>query len=348
MILLAVIPTRPAPYKLGNEKKKRDAPPDFSQYLIEREFHRRAGSMAKGPMQSVLQHIRSLVVAQEAAGLADSPLLERFLTQRDEAAFEALVRRHGPMVMGVCRRVLRNPDDAEDAFHATFLVLVRKAGSIAKRQLLGNWLYGVAYRTARAARSAVERRRAKEAKAVPRQQSLEESAGQELLPLLDYELSRLPDKYRIPVILCELEGKSRPDVARQLGLPEGTLSSRLARARAMLARRLTQRGVTLAGAALAAELSQHANSAVVPSSLIVSTVKAGASVLAGQSAATGVVSGHVAALCDGVVKTMVLSKLKVATTVLLVGSVFALGTGETTRPAGKAAAAIAHVHRLVA
>jgi RNA polymerase sigma factor (sigma-70 family) len=246
-------------------------------------------------MQTVLQHIRGLVVGQETAGLEDSRLLERFLTERDEAAFEALVRRHGPMVMGVCRRILRNPDDVEDAFQATFLVLVRKAGSIAKRELLGNWRYGVAYHTARAARSAVERRRAKEAKAVARQQPPEESAWLNLLPLLDQELSRLPDKYRIPVILCELEGKSRQDVARQLGLPEGTLSSRLARARAMLARRLTQRGVTLASGTLATGLSQHANSAVVPPSLIVSTVKAGASMLASPSAAAGVVSAHVAA-----------------------------------------------------
>lgn len=164
-----------------------------------------------------------------------------------------------------------------------------------------------------------------------RQQPPEEGAWQEVLQLLDLELCRLPDKYRIPVILCELEGRSRQDVARQLGLPEGTLSSRLARARAMLARRLTQRGVTLAGGTLAAGLSQHANSAVVPPSLIVSTVKAGASVLAGQSAAAGVVSAHVAALSDGVVKTMFISKLKIATTVLLVGNVFALGTGETAR-----------------
>src|SRR5438105_9757009 len=126
--------------------------------------------MAKGPMQSVIHHIRGLVVAQDAAALADSALLERFLTRRDEAAFEALIRRHGPMVLGVCRRVLQDPHDAEDAFQATFLVFVRKAASIAKRELLGNWLYGVAYHTARAARSAAGRRRAKEARVVPRQQ----------------------------------------------------------------------------------------------------------------------------------------------------------------------------------
>jgi RNA polymerase sigma factor (sigma-70 family) len=287
--------------------------------------------MAKSPMHNVLHHIRSLVVAQEAAGLADSVLLERFLTQRDEAAFEALVRRYGPMVMGVCRRVLRNPEDAEDAFQATFLVLVRKAGSIAKRELLGNWLYGVAYHTARAARSAASLRRAKEAKAVARQQAPEESDWQDLLPLLDQELSRLPDKYRIPVILCELQGMSRQDAARQLGLPEGTLSSRLARARTMLARRLTQRGATLTGGALAMGLGQQATSAAVPPSLILSTVKAGTSVLAGSSAAAGVVSTHVAALSEGVVKTMFLSKLKIATAALLLGSVFALGTGEATR-----------------
>src|SRR5438105_15842120 len=113
--------------------------------------------MVKGPLQGIIHHIRGLVVAQDTAGSADSVLLERFLTGRDEAAFEALVRRHGPMVLGVCRRILPNPHDAEDAFQATFLVLVRKAASIAKRELLGNWLYGVAYHTARAARVAAGR-----------------------------------------------------------------------------------------------------------------------------------------------------------------------------------------------
>ena len=149
--------------------------------------------MAKGQMQSVIEHIRGLVVGEDAAGLADTALLERFATGRDEAAFEALVRRHGPMVLGVCRRTLQNPHDAEDAFQATFLVFVRKAASIRKRELLGNWLYGVAYHIARAARSAASRRRAKEAQAVPRQSSAEEGVWQDLQPLLDQELSRLPD-----------------------------------------------------------------------------------------------------------------------------------------------------------
>src|SRR5438093_9049398 len=220
--------------------------------------------MAKEQMQSVIDHIRGLVVARDAVGLADNALVERFLTRRDEAAFEALVRRHGPMVLGVCRRILRNSHDAEDAFQATFLVFVHKAASIAKRELLGNWLYGVAYHTARAARMAAGRRRAKEAKAVPRQQPSEENVWQELQPLLDRELSRLPDKYRIPVVLCELEGKSRQTVAQELGLPEGTLSSRLARARAMLARRLARRGLTLSGGALAAGLGQQATAVVLP------------------------------------------------------------------------------------
>src|SRR5437879_9363829 len=124
--------------------------------------------MAKGKLYGVIQYLRDLVPARGSAGGSDSELLEQFVTRRDEAAFEALVRRHGPMVLGVCRRALPNPHDAEDAFQATFLVLVRRAGSIARRELLGNWLYGVAYHTARAARVAAGRRRAKEAKAVPR------------------------------------------------------------------------------------------------------------------------------------------------------------------------------------
>jgi RNA polymerase sigma factor (sigma-70 family) len=144
--------------------------------------------MAKVQLQSVIQQIRGLMITDEAAGLADCTLLERFLTRRDEAAFEALVRRHGPMVLEVCRRLLANPHDAEDAFQATFLVLVRKAASITRRELLGNWLYGVAYHTARAARAVADRRRVKEAKAVPRQQPPDENDWHELQPLLDEEL----------------------------------------------------------------------------------------------------------------------------------------------------------------
>jgi RNA polymerase sigma factor (sigma-70 family) len=281
--------------------------------------------MANGQVHSIIRHIRSLVLVQDAAGMTDSELLESFVSQRDEVAFETLVRRHGPMVFNICGRVLQDPDDAEDAFQATFLVFVRRAASIAKRQLLGNWLYGVAYRTARAAKSAASRRRAKEARVVPRQVSPPEDTWQELQRLLDQELTRLPDKYRIPVVLCHLEGKSRREAAQQLHLPEGTLSSRLARARILLAGRLARSGLIVSGGTLAAALSQQTASAALSPSLLSSTVKAGALVLAGQAATTGAVSAEVAALTERVLKAMLVTRLKIAAAVLLIVGV--LGGG---------------------
>ena len=156
--------------------------------------------MAASPMSSVLRHLRAVCVADE--GATDGQLLKCFLDQQDEAAFEALVRRHGAMVLGVCRRVLQNPHDAEDAFQATFLVLVRKAASIVPREMVGNWLYGVAYRTALKAKAAAIKQRAKEmqVKDMPRHESADDDLiWRNLQPLLDRELNRLPDKYRVPV-----------------------------------------------------------------------------------------------------------------------------------------------------
>src|SRR5439155_22441953 len=152
--------------------------------------------------------------------------LEAFLARRGGAGFEAVLRRHGPMVLGVCRRVLGNAHDAEDAFQATFLVLVRKAHSLRSRELLGHWLYGVAYRTAMKARAMNAKRRTKERAAHERQPPAD-GADEELLQRLDAALQRLPEKYRVPVVLCELEGKTRKEAARLLGLPEGTVSWRL-------------------------------------------------------------------------------------------------------------------------
>ena len=250
--------------------------------------------MADGQLHDVVEYIRGLAVAPESSSQSDTELLRRFLAQRDEGAFEALVRRHGPMVLGLCRRLLREPQDAEDAFQATFLVFVRKAASITKPELLGNWLYGVASRTARTARAAAEKRRAKEARAVPREQTAEASPWQELQPFLDQELHRLPAKYRVPVILCHLQEKSRQEAARALGLPEGTLSSRLSRARTILAQRLARRCPTLTGGALLAGLSQQATAAALPISLIHATVKAGMCALGSRTLAAGIVSATVA------------------------------------------------------
>jgi RNA polymerase sigma-70 factor (ECF subfamily) len=254
---------------------------------------------------------------KDTGSVSDGALLQLFISQRDEAAFEALVRRHGPMVAGVCRRVLRNLHDAQDAFQATFLVLVRKANSVHPREMVGNWLYGVALRTALEAKRAAARRRARERKAgeMPRANK-GNAAWEELLPALDEELARLPDKYRVALVLCDLEGKSRKEAAFQLGWPEGTVASRLVRARTMLAKRLAPYGRALSSGAVAGLLSQNAASACMSSGWIVSTVKA-ASQLAAGHAANGVISANVAALIEGVSKAMLLSKIKIATALLM-------------------------------
>src|SRR5262249_25504826 len=155
--------------------------------------------------------------------------LEAFVSRREAAAFESLVRRHGPMVLGVCRRVLRDPHDAEDAFQAAFLVLARKAAAVSPPGMVGNWLDGVAHTTAVRLRAANARRRARERQVadMPQREAKQEGRQDDLHRLLDEELARLPDKYRVPVVLCDLEGRTRREVARQLELPEGTLSSRL-------------------------------------------------------------------------------------------------------------------------
>src|SRR5262249_27234943 len=153
-------------------------------------------------------------------------LLEGYVRGREEAAFAALVRRHGPMVWGVCRRVLHSHQDAEDAFQATFLVLVRKAASVVPREMVANWLYGVARQTALKARATTARRRAREKQvtAMPEPPLEQQALWDDLQPLLDQELGRLPDKYRAVIVLCDLEGKTRKEAARHFRLPEGTVA----------------------------------------------------------------------------------------------------------------------------
>jgi RNA polymerase sigma factor (sigma-70 family) len=179
----------------------------------------------------------------------DSQLLKRFARQQDEAAFAALVKRHGPMVLAVCRRILRDAHDADDAFQATFLVLVRKAPVIARPELLGNWLYGVAYRVAVKARIIAARRseRERQVPAMTLSDPLSDVTGRELRAVLDAELSRLPEKYRAPLVLCYLEGKTNEQAARLLGWPIGSISGRLARARELLRERLLSRGLAPCG-----------------------------------------------------------------------------------------------------
>jgi RNA polymerase sigma factor (sigma-70 family) len=261
---------------------------------------------------SVIEYIRRVV--GDGVGLRDGELLGRYVDRRDEAALAALVNRHGPMVWGVCRRHLSH-HDAEDAFQATFIVLVRKAASIAQREAVGNWLYGVAHQTALQARRSAARRRAREVQVteMPDAEAPQERWA-DLQPLLDEELSRLPDHYRTVIVLSDLEGRTRKEVAAQLGCPEGTVASRLVRARSMLAKRLTQRGVALSGGVLAVALSQSTGSAGVPAAVVSSTIKAASLCAAGQAA----IPVKVAALAEGVLKAMLLNKLQPALAVLVV------------------------------
>jgi RNA polymerase sigma factor (sigma-70 family) len=276
-------------------------------------------------LSKVIERLRGVLDKQIPAGLGEGELLRRYVQHRDESAFTALVRRHGPMVMGVCRRVLHDPHDAEDAFQATFLVLVRKAATLRSPELLANWLYGVAYRTALEAKTAAARRRAKEAKVVPRTSTAD--AWTDLLPALDQELDRLPEKYRAVVVLCDLEGKTRKEAAGQLGWPEGTVASRLAGARVLLAKRLARHGVAVAGGTLGALLSGRV-SGCVPDSLVASTVEAATLLAAGRAMAAGAVPA--VALAEGVLKRMLLRKLKVVPVMLAVALLLGLGIGGLT------------------
>ena len=262
-------------------------------------------------MRRTTHLLAELTRQQEHGRLSDGQMLERFLARREEAAFAALVRRHGPMVLGVCRRVLADAHAAEDAFQATFLVLVRKASSAVPRDLVGNWLHGVARRTALKARaSAARRRRAEEEASRRRADVTPDVVPDDLRPLLDEEVGRLPERYRAAVVLCVLEGKSRQEAARQLGWSEGTLSGRLARAKALLAGRLARRGVTLSGATLAM---------TVPSALVAATVQA--------TGAVAAVPAAVLTLTEEVIRAMLMTKVKAVAGVLLLVAGVGAGTG---------------------
>jgi RNA polymerase sigma factor (sigma-70 family) len=279
-------------------------------------------------MGEVLQHLRG-------AGLTDGQLLEDFISRREGAALAALVRRHGPMVWGTVRRALRNYHDAEDAFQATFLVLVRRAASVVPREMVANWLYGVARQTARKARATAARRKGRERQVteMPEPAAGGQEAWRELQPLLDEELGRLPDTYRAVIVLCDLEGKTRKEAARQLGVPEGTVAGRLARARGLLAKRLTRRGLALSGGALAALLSQNVAAAGVPASVASSTITAACLVAAGQAAAAGVISASAAALAEGVLRAMLPNKLRGVLGALALVAAGLVGGGSYLLPA---------------
>ena len=273
--------------------------------------------MTSNPLNRVAQQLRRAVLAEDSAGLTDGQLLDGFVNRRDPTALEALVRRHSPMVWGVCRRLLRHHQDAEDAYQATFLILVRKAASIRPREMVASWLYGVAHRTALNARGAAWRRALlKQLEDVPDPQLPDHDSGGEIQAVIDQELSQVPDKYRAAFILCDLEGKTRKEAASQLGLPEGTVASRLARARAILASRLALRGVVRPAGTLATALGLETALAAVPASLTSSTIQTLTLMAAGRST-SDLIRAPVAALTKGVLTAMFLTKLKMVTALLL-------------------------------
>jgi RNA polymerase sigma factor (sigma-70 family) len=286
--------------------------------------------MTPGTLKLVLDHLRVLSDAEGMRELADCELLERFHNQRDEVAFAALVERHASLVWGVCRRVLHDPHQSEDAFQATFLVLVRRAGSIRRQDSVGSFLHGVAYRVSLKARTRAHATRAQERRFVEmrRPDHAEDLALHELRAVLDEELSKLPEKYRTPVILCYLQGQSHDQAARQIGCPRTSLSSRLGRARALLHERLARRGLALSAGLLATTLAQSAAAEPVPAVVMLAVVRA---------ATSGAVSPIVAALAQGVLQNMTATKvtLTVALALFLAASVATLGRGDLppARPA---------------
>jgi len=265
--------------------------------------------MKSNSANAVVCYLRRIARADHLVARSDGQLLESFIEENDHGAFAVLVHRHAPMVFGVCRRILAHTQDADDAFQATLLVLVRKARSIVPRERVAPWLYGVACRTARKARAVAARRRRREKQLItlPEGQApLRPQIYQELIPLLDQELSRLPEIYRIPIILCDLQERPIAQTARQLGWPQGTLAGRLARGRAMLAKRLTRHGFGLCAVSPAALLTT--DSPAMPQALAAHAIRA-ASHWTVHGMETGIVSTRVASLAKGVLESMLVSKL---------------------------------------
>ncbi|HEY7315752.1 MAG TPA: efflux RND transporter periplasmic adaptor subunit [Gemmataceae bacterium] len=291
--------------------------------------------MARRKVTDVVRYLQQISAAA-GAGLTDAELLERYVRHRDEAAFELLLWRHGVLVFNVCRRVLSREQDAEDAFQATFLAFVRKAHAIVRGGSVSSWLYKVAYRVAlearaRARKTAQRERPGGEALAV---QPSPDPMWEDLRPILDEELNRLPERLRRPFVLCYLEGKTNEEAARQLGCRPGTIFSRLARGRELLRNRLGRRGVTLSAVALTAALGQHAAEAVPAAPLLMAALRAALLYAGGQAA--GHISIQVTALAEGVLRAMFVTKLKMAALMLFVVGLLAAG-GVLTRQALNAA-----------
>jgi RNA polymerase sigma factor (sigma-70 family) len=286
--------------------------------------------MATATLAGVLHQLRTIASVRAYEERSDGELLTLFLAQREEAAFVALVKRHGPMVLQVCRRIQGNEQDAEDVFQATFLLLARKAGSISKPESLASWLHGVAHRLALEAKAQGTRRQGYERRAADMRSTSDDSddTWHDLQETLDEALRQLPEKYRLPLLLCYLEGKTQEEAARRLGCPLGTVRSRLARGRERLKEVLKRQGVSLSAAALSAGLARSTASAAVPPLLVHATTRAALAYAGGKTAAA-LVSARTASLVEAGLKAMLTAKIEIATVVLLAVGTLGLGAGAT-------------------
>jgi RNA polymerase sigma factor (sigma-70 family) len=283
--------------------------------------------MAEAHPNPFLDHIRHLIGSVPAAALTDGQLLERFLTGGDEEAVAVLVRRYARLVFGVCRRVLYNDHAAEDAFQATFLVLMRKAPSLDRDKPLGSWLYTVAYRLALRARANAARRKRCEEQAARIRPPADDMTPRpnDLIVVLEEELQRLPERHRVALVLCYLDGKTNNQAAEILGCPQGSMAARLARARERLRESLARRGFVAPAATLVAALTAAASQAAVSLPLLENTVRAALWFAREDAGIAGFVSTQAVALAKGAVRTMFLNRLKLVGVLVL--AAVTLGTG---------------------
>jgi RNA polymerase sigma factor (sigma-70 family) len=275
--------------------------------------------MKKATVPPALRFVRGLVIDQQLRSAPDGDLIARFIGHKDEEAFAALLGRHGPMVHQVCRSLLRNDADADDAFQATFLVLARKADSVRKSGSIASWLYGVAHHTVLKARARRATRRRYEQRApLPREPGpLENLTWLEAQAVVHEELARLPEKYRAPLVLCYLEGHKQDDAAGLLHCPPVTFKSRLERARELLRGRLTRRGLG-PGAVLSVAVALAGNASAGPlPPPFVATAQAAVSLAAGKAMASAGVNATVTSLTQAVIRTMTITRLKCVAGVFL-------------------------------
>ena len=296
---------------------------------------------------SLVRDFGALFGTGTLAGLGDGQLLERFITVRDEVAFEELIARHGPVVLGICRRWLDDPRDIEDAFQATFLILIRKAGSLRDRNALSCWLYGVALRVVRRASANAVRRRVRErpisGEPAGRGRAADGCTGDDVAAIVDEEIRRLPENQQLAVILCLREGYTHEAAASQLGWPLGTVKSRIAAARRTLTRRLTRRGLAPSGLAaiLRPGLGLGEPSKAISPHLVRLTVEKAMGSAAKPGIATATTSATIASLVKDVLKMMLVARIRSAALVALalVPLAFAAPALLSARPAKQSARA---------